>query len=174
MDYETLTAQSKLNAYVEAEEMNLFVLLKPKLFQDGNQFCVMLGEDIQSAICGFGDTPRKAVWAFNKEWDKAAVVPNASLSGENNGQAHTMTITPGEGVNAEEIGHWYSQERVAMLIEAEREATIAELKRLRTALAEISNLDYTRAATNSCAYYANKIAVEALSPNSSLSGEPKS
>ena len=75
MDYETLTSQSKLKAAIEAEEMNLFSLLKPKLFQDGNQFCVMLGENIQEAIFGFGETPRKAVWAFNKEWDKNAITP---------------------------------------------------------------------------------------------------
>lgn len=81
MDYETLIAQSKLNTAIETEEMNLFALLKPKLFQDGNQFCVMLGDDIQNAICGFGDTPRRAVWAFNKEWDKTAVVPNVKLTG---------------------------------------------------------------------------------------------
>ena len=72
MDYETLTAQSKLNAAVEAEEMTLFALLRPKLFQDGNQFCVLFGKNIQDGICGFGDTPREAVWAFNKEWNKPA------------------------------------------------------------------------------------------------------
>jgi hypothetical protein len=64
--------QSKLNTAVEAEEMNLFSILKPKLYEDGKQWCVLLGDDIQSGICGFGDTPRKALWAFNKAWDKKA------------------------------------------------------------------------------------------------------
>ena len=71
--------QSRLNAAVETEEMNLFAMLKPRLFQDRNQWCVLHGEDLQSGIAGFGDTPRKAIWAFNKAWD--AAVPNAVLSG---------------------------------------------------------------------------------------------
>ena len=41
---------------------------------------------------------------------------------ETYGQAHQMTITPGPDVNAEELGHWYSPARVAILIEVEREA----------------------------------------------------
>ena len=61
--------QSRLNAAIEAEEMNLFAMLKPKIFMDGNQWCVLYGEDIQSGIAGFGDTPRLAVYAFNKQWD---------------------------------------------------------------------------------------------------------
>jgi len=61
--------QSRLNAAIEAEEMNLFAMLKPKIFMDGSQWCVLYGEDIQSGIAGFGDTPRLAVYAFNKQWD---------------------------------------------------------------------------------------------------------
>lgn len=73
--WEDQIGQSRLSAAVEAEEMNLFAMLKPRLFQDGNQWCVLHGDDLQSGICGFGDTPRKAIWAFNKAWDY--VVPNA-------------------------------------------------------------------------------------------------
>lgn len=62
--------QSKLNAAIEAEEMNLFSMLKPQLFKDGDQWCVLYGENIQEGICGFGETPRKAIFAFNKEWDR--------------------------------------------------------------------------------------------------------
>lgn len=67
--------QSRLNSAIEAEEMNLFSMLKPRLFQDGNQWCVLHGGDLQSGICGFGDTPRKAIRDFNKAWDSG--VPNA-------------------------------------------------------------------------------------------------
>ena len=62
--------QSRLNAAVEMEEMALFALLKPDLYKDGNHWCVLYGEDIQSGICGFGLTPRKAIWSFNKAWDQ--------------------------------------------------------------------------------------------------------
>ena len=62
--------QSRLSAAIEAEEMNLFAMLKPKIFIDGSQWCVLYGEDIQSGIAGFGDTPRLAVYDFNKQWDR--------------------------------------------------------------------------------------------------------
>ena len=35
-------------------------------FQDGNQWCVLLGPDIQSGICGFGDTPLEAIHDFER------------------------------------------------------------------------------------------------------------
>jgi hypothetical protein len=63
------THQSEMNALIEAEEMNLVSILKPKIFIDGNKWCVLYGENIQDGICGFGDTPRKAVYDFNKAWD---------------------------------------------------------------------------------------------------------
>jgi hypothetical protein len=61
--------QSRLSAAVEAEEMNLFAILKPKLSKDGNQWCVLYGENLQEGIAGFGDTPRLAIYDFNKQWD---------------------------------------------------------------------------------------------------------
>jgi hypothetical protein len=61
--------QSRLSAAIEAEEMNLFSMLKPKLYKDGNQWCVLYGDDLKSGIAGFGDTPRLAIYDFNKQWD---------------------------------------------------------------------------------------------------------
>ena len=63
------THQSQMNALIEAEEMNLVKILNPKIFIDGKKWCVLYGENIQNGICGFGDTPRLAVYAFNKAWD---------------------------------------------------------------------------------------------------------
>lgn len=60
--------QSKMNILVEQEEYNLFALLKPKLYKDGSQWCCLYGDNIQDGIAGFGDTPYKAILAFNKEW----------------------------------------------------------------------------------------------------------
>ena len=34
-------------------------------FKDGNSWCVLYGEDIQSGVCGFGDSPSLAMIAFN-------------------------------------------------------------------------------------------------------------
>ena len=64
-----LTHQSEMNALIEAKEMNLVKLLNPKIFIDGKKWCVLYSENIQDGICGFGDTPRLAVYDFNKSWD---------------------------------------------------------------------------------------------------------
>jgi hypothetical protein len=64
------THQSEMNVLIEAEELNLFKTLNPKLSKDGNQWCVLLGDNLQEGICGFGDSPRKAILAFNKAFDE--------------------------------------------------------------------------------------------------------
>ena len=53
---------------VEMERMRPFMLLRPRIYPDGNQWCALYGEDLQSGICGFGDTPEKAALAFDKAW----------------------------------------------------------------------------------------------------------
>ena len=67
---EIMYHQERMNIIVEQEEYNLFNLLKPKLFIDGAQWCVLYGEDMQSGICGFGESPYKAILEFNKAWNK--------------------------------------------------------------------------------------------------------
>jgi hypothetical protein len=69
--HEVLEHHSRLSFNVEREELCLFSTLKPKLSKDGNQWCVLYGENLQEGIAGFGDTPRKAITAWNAEWDKA-------------------------------------------------------------------------------------------------------
>ena len=44
------------------------VLWKPSLFRDGNQWCALLGENIQDGVVGFGDSPDAAMWAFDESW----------------------------------------------------------------------------------------------------------
>ena len=44
------------------------VLWKPRLFRDGNQWCALLGENIQDGVVGFGDSPDAAMWSFDKAW----------------------------------------------------------------------------------------------------------
>jgi len=68
--HEELQHQGKMNLIVEQEEYNLFVLLKPKLYKDGNQWCCLYGKDIQVGLAGFGDTPYKAILNWNSEWYK--------------------------------------------------------------------------------------------------------
>lgn len=68
-DYEDLQHQSIMNALIEAEEMNLVAIFKPKIYKDGIAWCVLLGEDIQTGVVGFGETPRKAIMDFNQHFN---------------------------------------------------------------------------------------------------------
>ena len=70
MDYPTLTEQSRRNTAIEAEEMNLVSILRPRVFMDGDRWCVLYGEDLMNGIAGFGETPMLAVYDFNKAWHK--------------------------------------------------------------------------------------------------------
>lgn len=65
-------AEYELERSVEAKEYNLVSLLRPSVTLDGNQWCVLYGENLAEGIAGFGDTPYQAVWAFNKEWHRKA------------------------------------------------------------------------------------------------------
>jgi hypothetical protein len=49
-------------------QMEPSVLYRPRIFQDGDQWCALLGEDLQVGICGFGFSPADAVAAFNIAW----------------------------------------------------------------------------------------------------------
>lgn len=44
--------------------------LRPRLFIDENQWCALYGEDIQSGLAGFGDSPHLAMMDFNKNYYK--------------------------------------------------------------------------------------------------------
>lgn len=41
------------------------VILGLTPFKDGDQWCVLWGKDLQNGIAGFGDTPVKAMYAFD-------------------------------------------------------------------------------------------------------------
>ena len=57
-------------ADVAFEMMRPAVLFKPRLCRDGSLWCALFGEDLQSGVCGFGESPADAMWDFNKEWSK--------------------------------------------------------------------------------------------------------
>ena len=58
--YDQLENESK----VERAEYNLVALLGLHPYPDGDQWCVLWGEDLQSGVAGFGSTPHKAVLDF--------------------------------------------------------------------------------------------------------------
>ena len=41
------------------------VVHRPRLFPDGNMWCALLGDNLQEGLAGFGETPAKAMWAFD-------------------------------------------------------------------------------------------------------------
>jgi hypothetical protein len=54
------------------------VLYKPSLFADGTQWCALYGDDLQSGVAGFGDTPAAAMSAFDAAWT-SELAPAARL-----------------------------------------------------------------------------------------------
>ncbi len=57
----------------EAERSRTWVaVLGLKPFRDGNKYCFLWGPNIQDGVCGFGETPEKAVYAFEEEMFKKA------------------------------------------------------------------------------------------------------
>lgn len=49
------------------------VIYKPRIFVDGDQWCALLGENLQSGICGFGSSPAKAMYQFDLAWGRDLV-----------------------------------------------------------------------------------------------------
>jgi len=69
--YDHEAASIRSQTAQEQNEFNLFAMLKPSIQKDGNQWCVLYGEDLQSGIAGFGDSLHLAVMDFNSQWYKS-------------------------------------------------------------------------------------------------------
>ena len=48
----------------------LVSMLKPRIYMDGDKWCVLYGDNIQDGVCGFGKSPHAAVLDFNDSWNK--------------------------------------------------------------------------------------------------------
>lgn len=48
------------------EQQRPCVVFKPTLTLDGNEWCVLLGENLQVGVAGFGKSPASAMYAFDK------------------------------------------------------------------------------------------------------------
>lgn len=64
----SMTIYRAANSVIEA--MGQFerpaMLLRPRLFPDGNQWCALYGDDLQMGIAGFGSTADEALRAFDR------------------------------------------------------------------------------------------------------------
>lgn len=52
------------------EHMRPCVVFKPTLSKDGDMWCALFGENLQEGVAGFGETPSKAMYAFDAAWNK--------------------------------------------------------------------------------------------------------
>lgn len=52
----------------ELERRRPFVLLRPRMFPDGNKWCALYGDNLQEGVAGFGDSPEEAARQFDAEW----------------------------------------------------------------------------------------------------------
>lgn len=68
--YESIQHQEKLNLIISEQELLIVKTFQLKPFKDGDQWCVLLGEDLQVGIAGFGETPMKAILDFNSAFHK--------------------------------------------------------------------------------------------------------
>jgi hypothetical protein len=50
------------------EQQRPSILLRPKLYLDGSQYCVLYGENLMSGVAGFGDTADAAMRDFDRNW----------------------------------------------------------------------------------------------------------
>jgi hypothetical protein len=53
------------------------VLFRPALSIDGSVWCALYGEDLQSGVAGFGQTPEAACMDFDKNWFSQSAAPPA-------------------------------------------------------------------------------------------------
>lgn len=81
----TRAHEAKMQAFymaedVERERIRPFMLLRPRVFPDGNQWCALYGENLQEGVCAFGGTPAKAAIQFDIEWLNARAGPPVGSS----------------------------------------------------------------------------------------------
>jgi len=61
-------ASNLADAAIEARKPH--VVMRPRLFLDGNSWCALYGENIQDGVAGYGSSPAKAMAAFDTSWEK--------------------------------------------------------------------------------------------------------
>ena len=50
------------------ELLRPFRLMKTRIFADGNEWCVLYGENLQDGVSGFGSSPEEASRNFDLAW----------------------------------------------------------------------------------------------------------
>jgi hypothetical protein len=75
-------------------------IFKPSVYPDGNMWCALYGEDLQMGIAGFGETPAKAIEAFDHNWNNQKLPDpknDCAVCGEDHKGAVPFTCANGDG-----------------------------------------------------------------------------
>lgn len=67
---------AQFNAALEAQNTEQLrqrphVIMRPRIFPDGNMWCALYGADLQMGVAGFGKSPAEACEAFDVAWATA-------------------------------------------------------------------------------------------------------
>ena len=80
ISYVKAIAQQEISA-VGYEWQRPSVLYRPTLLVDGTAWCALLGDDLQSGVAGFGDTPSAAMLAFDQAfWKERTPAANRAIT----------------------------------------------------------------------------------------------
>jgi hypothetical protein len=69
--YESLQHQAKLDYALTKSQLVFIETFNLKPYIDGNQWCILLGENVQEGIFGCGDSPVSAIINFNNQMYKS-------------------------------------------------------------------------------------------------------
>lgn len=61
-------SEEQRNVFYEQQRPS--VIWRPRVFQDGNQWCALYGSNLMEGVAGFGDSPDAATRDFDREWFK--------------------------------------------------------------------------------------------------------
>lgn len=64
----TIARNDELGRQILVDQLRPFIRLKTKISRDGNQWCVLYGDDLENGVAGFGDTPEQASVDFDHNW----------------------------------------------------------------------------------------------------------
>lgn len=73
--YQSIQHQERLNLLIAEFDMVFVKAYNLIPFKDGNEWCVLLGDNIQEGISGFGKTPLNAILDFNMKFRSEVITP---------------------------------------------------------------------------------------------------
>lgn len=65
---ENVEHQVRMDILCSEQQYKRFAMLRPRIFKDGDKWCVLYGDNIQDGVAGFGDTPHEAVIDWENNW----------------------------------------------------------------------------------------------------------